>query len=65
TALITPIVIAWYTVTELGSVIENAAKMGAPIPKWLRKILKITADAIDKTGNGIAGEEKDDEKDGD
>ena len=65
TALITPIVIAWYTVTELGSVIENAAKMGAPIPKWLKKILKITADAIDKTGNGIAGEDKDDEKDGD
>ena len=62
TALITPIVIAWYTVTELGSVVENAAKMGAPIPKWLRKILKITADAIDKTGNGITGEGETDEK---
>ena len=63
TALITPIVLAWYAITELGSIVENAAIMGAPVPKWLRKLLKITAEAIDKTGNGIAGEEKDNEKD--
>lgn len=25
----------WYTITELGSIIENAAAMGAKIPKWL------------------------------
>jgi len=63
TALLTPIVIAWYTVTELGSVIENAAKMGAPIPKWLKKILKITADTIDKTGDKLAGEKETDDAD--
>lgn len=25
----------WYIITELGSIIENAAAMGAKIPKWL------------------------------
>ena len=34
---ITLIVAIWYTFTELGSVIENAGKLGAPIPDWLRK----------------------------
>lgn len=34
---ITLIVCIWYTFTELGSIIENAGKLGAPIPKWLAK----------------------------
>ena len=31
----TLIVAIWYIFTELGSILENAAKLGAPIPKWL------------------------------
>lgn len=31
------IVSAWYIFTELGSILENAAKLGAPIPEWLIK----------------------------
>lgn len=31
------IVTAWYVFTELGSILENAAKLGAPIPEWLIK----------------------------
>lgn len=27
----------WYIVTELGSIIENAAAMGANVPKWLTR----------------------------
>ena len=34
---ITLIVAIWYTFTELGSIIENAGKLGAPIPEWLKK----------------------------
>ena len=34
---ITLVVAIWYIFTELGSIIENAAKLGAPIPNWLMK----------------------------
>ena len=35
-----PMVLAWYIITELGSILENAVKMGAPVPEWLMKILR-------------------------
>ena len=38
--LITPVVLLWYIITELGSIIENAGLLGAPIPDWLKKSLK-------------------------
>lgn len=30
--LLTPVVLTWYIATELGSILENAAEMGAPRP---------------------------------
>ena len=45
--LVTPVVILWYIITELGSIAENAGKMGAPIPDWLRKSLKQYKDVLD------------------
>lgn len=47
---ITLIVAVWYIFTELGSILENAAKLGAPIPeKLIRGIgrLKKKADDVD------------------
>lgn len=38
-ALIMPVVLVWYIFTELGSIAENAAAMGAPVPGWLVRIL--------------------------
>ena len=38
--LLTPIVLTWYITTELGSILENAAEMGAPVPPVLREILE-------------------------
>lgn len=62
--LISPLVTAWYIITELGSVIENAAALGAKVPAWLARYLKITADAIDHAGDEAVGqEEKNDEDD--
>lgn len=39
-AYVTPIVLLWYIITELGSIIENAGKLGAPVPAWLKKGLE-------------------------
>lgn len=53
---ITLIVTAWYFFTEVGSILENIKKMGAPIPDWLitgARVLKGKAEEaapIVKTG---------------
>ena len=44
-----PIVLVWYIFTELGSIAENAAKMGAPVPAGLLKLLA--------AGKKLAGEQ--------
>ena len=33
----TLLVAIWYIFTELGSIVENAGRLGAPIPAWLRR----------------------------
>lgn len=45
--LLTPIVLLWYIITELGSIVENAGKLGAPVPQWLQNSLKDYKDKID------------------
>lgn len=47
--LILPIVLVWYIFTELGSIAENAADMGAPVPAGLLKLLAIGKAATEKT----------------
>ena len=46
-ALVLPVVLVWYIFTELGSIAENAAAMGAPVPEWL---LKLLAEGKEKAG---------------
>lgn len=38
--LVLPLVLAWYIITELGSILENAVRMGASVPQWLVNMLK-------------------------
>ena len=45
-----PLVLGWYILTELGSILENAVKMGAVVPQWLVKLLKAGRDAVDAKG---------------
>lgn len=50
--LLCPVVIVWYILTELGSIIENAAALGAPVPAWLAKRLSALKNTVDELGGG-------------
>lgn len=56
TGLLCPVVLVWYIVTELGSMAENAAAMGGPVPEWLLRFLLVSKKAIDNAGDIFAGE---------
>ena len=49
TSLVLPVILVWYIFTELGSIAENAADMGAPVPAGLLKLLA--------AGKQLAGEQ--------
>lgn len=49
TSLVLPVILVWYIFTELGSIAENAADMGAPVPAGLLKLLA--------AGKKLAGEQ--------
>jgi toxin secretion/phage lysis holin len=57
-AVLLPIVLIWYIFSEAGSIIENAAGCGAPIPNWLRKGIKEAQKKIDDT---VSSDEEDDD----
>ena len=46
-AVILPVVLVWYIFTELGSIVENAAAMGANVPEKLVKLLAAGKDAVE------------------
>lgn len=46
-----PMVLAWYIITELGSILENAIRMGAKVPVWLVKIMDATLKTVDAAGD--------------
>lgn len=50
TVLLSPIVIVWYILTELGSIIENAGRMGAPVPAFLQKAITLLKESVDAAG---------------
>lgn len=52
--VVLPLVLAWYIVTELGSILENAVKMGAQVPEWLVKLLKASLNMVDGAGEDAA-----------
>ena len=45
-----PLVVMWYIITELGSILENAVKLGVQVPQWLKKALEISLEAVDGAG---------------
>ena len=52
--MILPLVLAWYILTELGSILENAVKMGAAVPRWLVRLMKAGIGLTDQAGEAAA-----------
>lgn len=46
------LVTVWYILNELLSIIENAGRMGAPVPEWLMKYISVLKNKIDSQGEG-------------
>ena len=46
-ALFGLLVAVWYLLNELLSITENAGRMGANVPEWLRKYIAVLRDKID------------------
>lgn len=62
--IIMPLVLAWYIITELGSILENAVKMGANVPAWLVNILKASANLVESAGDHVIMEDSTENRDG-
>ena len=48
-----PLVVVWYILTEAGSILENAGKLGAEYPEWLTKAVKALKNSADKAGMNV------------
>lgn len=48
TVLILPMVLVWYILTELGSILENAAAMGSDVPPFLIRILASAKEKVEE-----------------
>lgn len=46
------LVAVWYILNEALSIIENAGRMGAPVPSWLTKYVAVLKNKIDSQGGG-------------
>lgn len=55
--VIFPMVTIWYILTEIGSIIENAIAMGAPVPAWLPKLIDASKHVTDVAGEALTGGE--------
>lgn len=45
-----PMITVWYILTEMGSILEHAVKMGAPVPDFLKRALAATMAAVNEAG---------------
>ena len=56
TVFLTVLVLVWYIMTELGSLVENAGSLGAPVPAWLRKAIAALESTVDGAGDKLGGQ---------
>lgn len=50
-AILCPLVVVWYIITETGSILENAGKLGAQYPAWLTNAIAALKKQVDAEGD--------------
>lgn len=55
TVMVCPLAVTWYLLMELGSILENVGKMGAPLPEFLKKMIAVLKATVDTGGPGGEG----------
>ena len=60
------LILVWYCLTEVGSIMENAGKLGAPVPGWFVAALDAGIHIVDQKGEEIIGrlEQKEEQENG-
>ena len=53
TALLCPIVLSWYILTEMGSILENAGQLGAPLPAFLVRWIAVLQKRVNQAGDAV------------
>ena len=56
TVFVCPLVVVWYMLMELGSILENVGKMGAPLPEFLKKMIAVLKATVDTSGDVASGD---------
>lgn len=51
----------WYIINELLSILENAGRMDAPLPSFLKKAIAVLKTGVEKHGDSITKEDTDNE----
>lgn len=55
TVLLCPVVLVWYILTEMGSIVENVGEMGAPVPEFLKNIIAALHTGVEESGDKLTG----------
>ena len=50
TVFVSVLVLVWYIMTELGSIVENTGALGAPVPAWLANAIAALEARVDQAG---------------
>ena len=58
TALLCPIVLSWYILTEMGSILENAGQLGAPLPEFLVRWIAVLQKRVNEAGEAVVSAEE-------
>ena len=48
--LLSPVVLAWYVLTEIGSILENAGRLGARLPRFLVRWVAVLEKRVGEVG---------------
>ena len=55
TTLLCPVVMVWYILTEMGSIVENVGEMGAKVPAFLKNIIAVLHTGVEESGDKLVG----------